>query len=356
MTDLVRLFDSDVPSLPHICAEMSGNHQGDLGKALSFVRAAKQAGADSLKVQVYRPDTITLNSDFEDFRLAPDNDWAAYKTLHALYEKAHTPWDWIAAMFEVAKEVDLPIFASAFDTTAVDFLEGLDCPVYKVASPEITDIGLIERFAATGKPVILSTGLAEEEDVRRAVAPLQHAGTPFIILKCTSAYPSPHEALDLAAIPYLARTFSCPAGFSDHTKGAEAAIVAAAFGARLIEKHFKLPGDDTSVDAAFSMSLGDLPAFKRSVHLAAQSVGEAGLRISEAARPSLSGRRSLYVVRDVRAGEVFSIENVQSKRPSFGMPPRFLPDILGRTARRDVRAGERMSWDLIDGGSPTDDA
>jgi len=355
MTSLDALFRPHFDASPHICAEMSGNHQGGLGTALDFVRAAKAAGADSLKVQVYRPDTITLKSEFEDFRLAPDNDWADYGTLYALYEKAHTPWDWIAAMFDVAKQVDLPIFASAFDPTAVDFLEELDCPVYKVASPEVTDIGLIERYAETGKPVIISTGLAEEEDVARAVAPLKAAGTPLIILKCTSAYPSPHEALDLAAIPYLSEMFGCPAGFSDHTKGIEAAIVAAAFGARVIEKHFKLPGDETSVDAEFSMSLDELPRFKEAVRLAALSVGEPRLRISEAARPSLSGRRSLYVVRDIAAGETFTSQNVQSKRPSFGMPPRFLFDVLGKVAARDVRAGERMAWDLISDRSTRDD-
>ena len=209
---------------PLIFVEMSGNHQGSLESALQFVRLAKEAGADLLKVQVYRPDTITIDSDKEDFRLATDNDWASYKTLYKLYEKAHTPWSWVEAMFAEAQACDLPIFASPFDPTAVSFLESLACQIYKIASPEITDHGLIEACAKTGKPVVLSTGLASLEDLNEAVAILRAHRAPHLILKCVSAYPTPIEAMNITSIPWLKEKFACQVGLSDHTLGPEASL------------------------------------------------------------------------------------------------------------------------------------
>ena len=347
VTHIDELFDPAYRKPPLICVEMSGNHQGNLPSALDFVRAAKTAGADLLKLQVYRPDTITIRSDREDFRLAADNDWAAYGTLYDLYEKAHTPWDWIAAMFDTAREHDLPVFASPFDPTAVAFLESLGCPIYKIASPEITDLGLIEACARTGKPVVVSTGLASRADLDAAVDVLRYRQTPFMILKCVSAYPTLIEDMNLATIDWLRTTYRCAAGLSDHTLGPEAAYAAAALGAAMIEKHFKLPGDVASVDAAFSMELAQLPALKRTIEAVWAAVGRPTLALPDIAKPSLTGRRSLYAVADIRKGERFTPDNVRSIRPCHGLAPRHLPKILGRPASRDIVKGERMSWDLL---------
>jgi len=333
---------------PLVCVEMSGNHQGSLESALRFVRLAKEAGADLLKVQVYRPDTITIKSDKQDFRLATDNDWAAYQTLYKLYEKAHTPWSWIEAMFAEADACDLPIFASPFDPTAVTFLEALECPIYKIASPEITDHGLIEACAKTGKPVILSTGLASVEDLNEAVAILRAHHTPYIILKCVSAYPTPIEAMNIASIPWLKEKFACPVGLSDHTLGAEASYAATALGAVLIEKHFRLVDDDTSVDAAFSMPLSELPGLKRTINAIHASIGKPTLEVPVIAQPSLTGRRSLYVIKDISPGEKITEENVRSVRPCFGLHPKYLPELIGRTVNRHLTVGDRLDWSAIE--------
>ncbi|KAA5603853.1 pseudaminic acid synthase [Roseospira marina] len=332
---------------PLMCVEMSGNHQGRLEAALAFVDEAKARGADLLKVQVYRPDTITLHSDRPDFRLPAADTWSEYGTLYDLYAHAHTPWDWIEAMFRHGEAIGLPVFASPFDETAVDLLERLGCPIYKIASPEIGDIGLIEACARTGKPVILSTGLASKEDLDRAVATIRRFDAPLMILKCVSAYPTPAEDMNVATVPWLRETYGCAVGLSDHTVGLGAACAAAALGARLVEKHFKLPGDDTSVDAKFSLDLDRLPEMKQALADAAASVGTATMEIPEIARPSLSGRRSLYVVAAMRKGEVFTRDTVRSIRPCYGMAPMHLPDVLGKVATRDIERGERMSWDLV---------
>lgn len=343
-----QLFNSATARPPSVCVEMSGNHQGSLDSAISFVHKAKAAGADLLKVQVYKPETITMKSDNPDFRLSADNDWAKYGTLYDLYEKAHTPWDWIAEMFKVAASIELPIFASPFDPTAVAFLEELDCPIYKIASPEITDFGLIECCAKTGKPIILSTGLASKSDLDAAVSILKKYGNSFIILKCVSAYPTPIEDMNLSSIPWLSDMYGCGAGLSDHTLGVEACLAATALGAVLIEKHFRLPEDNSSVDASFSMSLDELANLKKSMHAIFKSLGTPTLDIPRIAQPSLSGRRSLYAVTDIPVGESISNLNVKSIRPSFGMHPKYLTDLIGRPVLRPIKAGERMSWDMVD--------
>ena len=347
---LDAMFDPEQRNVPAICVEMSGNHQGNKMEAINFARAAKMAGADLLKLQVYRPDTITIKSEREDFRLAADNDWVKYGTLYELYEKAHTPWDWIAAIFAEAKRIYLPVWASPFDPTAVDLLEELECPYYKIASPEITDLGLIEACARTGKPVVISTGLARKAYLDDAVAMVRKYDAPLMILKCVSAYPTPVEDMNVATIPWIRETYGCAAGLSDHTLGPEAAYAATAMGAAMIEKHFRMPKDDTSVDAGFSMSLDELPALKASVAAVHAAVGVPTMELPEIAKPSLSGRRSLYVVADVKAGEPMTHHNVRSIRPSYGMEPKHLHAILGRKAVRDIAAGERMSWDLVEGG------
>jgi pseudaminic acid synthase len=352
---LMAMFNPDNCEQPFVCVEMSGNHQGNFDSAMKFVRAAKSSGADLLKLQVYRPDTITLKCDMPDFRLSGDNDWAQYGTLYELYEKAHTPWDWVAAIFEESKKIGLPVFASPFDLSAVNFLEELGCPFYKVASPEITDLGLIEACARTGKPVIISTGLASRTDLDEAVAVTRRYGVPLMLLKCVSAYPTPIEDINLATIPWLKKVYGCAVGLSDHTLGPEASYGATAMGAAMIEKHFKLPGDITSVDAAFSMPLDELKNLKTSLSAIYASIGIATLDLPASAKPSLSGRRSLYAVANISAGQSFTPENVKSIRPCFGLHPKHLPFVLKSSAARDIVAGERMTWALVNDSEKFDD-
>ena len=348
---LAAMFDPQHRAAPLIAVEMSGNHQGSLEHALDFARSAKAEGADILKLQVYRPDTITLKSDRQDFRLSSDNDWAEYGTLYDLYENAHTPWDWVAATFAECQTIDLPVFASPFDASAVDFLQELGCPIYKIASPEITDLGLIEACARTGKPVIMSTGLASRADLDDAVAVVRRYDSPLMILKCVSAYPTPVEDTNAATIPWLKETYGCSAGLSDHTLGPEAAYAATALGAAMVEKHFKLPGDKSSVDSGFSMSLSALADFKATLHSVHAAIGAQTLELPDIAKPSLSGRRSLYAVADIAEGEIFTSANVRSIRPSYGMAPKHLQEVLGRRANRDIEVGERMDWDMVDAGA-----
>ena len=346
---LEKIFDPEQRQAPVICVEMSGNHQGSNLAAIEFARLAKAAGADLLKLQVYRPDTITIQSNQPDFRLAPDNDWARFGTLYDLYEKAHTPWDWIANVFAECKSLDLPVWASPFDPSAVRFLEDLGCPYYKIASPEITDLGLIEACARTGKPVVISTGLANQADLDDAVAVVRRFNAPLMILKCVSAYPTPVNDVNVATIPWLREKYGCAVGLSDHTLGPEAAYAATALGAAMIEKHFRMPEDDTSIDAMFSMSLDALPSLKASLAGVHAAIGMATLDLPEIAKPSLTGRRSLYIVADIKAGEIFTENNVRSIRPHYGLPPKYLPTILGKHAARDVSAGQRLTWDIIEG-------
>lgn len=347
--ELEALFDPAASGSPAICVEMSGNHQGSRTAALEFARAAREAGADLLKLQVYRADTITMKSDRTDFHLTADNDWAEYRTLYELYEEAHTPWDWVAAIFAEARRIDLPVWASPFDPTAVVFLEELDCPIYKIASPEITDLNLIEACARTGKPVVISTGLASKQDLDEAVAIVRRFDAPLMILKCVSAYPTPIEEMNVATIPWLRETYDCAVGLSDHSLGPEAAYAAAAYGAAMIEKHFRLPDDASSVDAGFSMSLGELPALKSTIARVHAAIGKATMELPEIAKPSLSGRRSLYAVTDIQEGEKLTTENVRSIRPCYGMAPKHLPALLGRRAVQDIAAGERMTWEMVEG-------
>ncbi len=347
-TQLLSLFKLNRISPPAICVEMSGNHQGSREAAVRFARAAKSAGADLLKVQVYRPDTITIRSDAPDFRISADNDWSSYNTLYELYEKAHTPWDWIISVFEESRRIDLPVWASPFDPSAVKFLEELSCPMYKIASPEITDLGLIEACARTKKPVVMSTGLASQSDLDEAVAVVRRHNAPLMILKCVSAYPTPVSDMNLLTIPWLREHYSCAVGLSDHTLGPEASYAATVLGATMIEKHFRLPDDSSSVDATFSMSLDALPALKNTISAVFSSLGEPTLEIPDIAKPSMSGRRSLYVVENIRRGDRFTADNVRSIRPCFGIPPKYLPDVIGCRASRDISAGERLSWDLVD--------
>ena len=347
MNCINTLFDVNKLFPPPICVEMSGNHQGNLEDALNFLKLAYNNGADFLKLQVYTPDTITFKSDLPDFKVEANNQWSKYETLHDLYSKAYTPWEWIEKIFQEAKNIGITTFASPFDPSAVDFLESLDCPIYKIASPEITDHNLIRQCARTGKPVILSTGLASIDDLDEAVNILRKEDANFMILKCVSAYPTKLSDINISTISFLKKKYNCNIGLSDHTLGSYASYSACALGASLIEKHFKMPGDNFSVDSSFSMDLSELPSLKNDIESIFSTIGAPTLELPESAKISFSGRRSLYVVESVAKGEKFTNKNLRSIRPCYGLHPKYLNSILGKKAVKDIKPGTRMEWSLI---------
>lgn len=330
-----------------IIAEMSGNHQGSYLEAKKFVIKAIKSGADVIKFQVYTPDTITLKSKNKDFLLNSKNDWGKYKTLYELYEKAHTPWKWIELLSKFLNSKKMPWFASPFDNTAVKFLEKLNCPAYKLASPEITDVNLLETIVKTGKPIFLSTGLASLKDIDLAVKLIKKKHNNFAILKCVTAYPTEFDDLNLKNINLLKKRFKCAIGFSDHTLGDIASKVAVALGATIIEKHFKLDKDKSSIDSHFSMNLSKLNNFKRDLNDIKKCLGNENFLISPSAKKNINARRSLYIAKNIYKGEKFTLENVVSVRPSYGMHPRYLKKILGKKAKKNAKKGERLKKDFI---------
>lgn len=342
-----RPVGAGLPSF--IVAEVSANHGGDYQKALAIVRAAKRVGADAVKFQTYRADTITLNVDKPDFRLPKDSPWADSGTLYKLYEKAFTPWEWHAPLFEEARKLGLIPFSSPFDATAVDLLRKLEAPVYKIASLEIGDVPLLKRVAATGKPVILSTGVAEKADVKLALETLRNAGChQVIVLKCNTAYPAPDEVIHLRSMRDLEDTFDVPVGFSDHTIGIGIPVAAVALGACVIEKHFILASDDSSVDGFFSLDENGFAEMVRQIRRVEAALGNAEYALDEASKKSRYLRRSLYVTRGIKKGEAFTAENMRSVRPAHGLEPKHYDEILGKRAKRDLEPGDRVSWDVVE--------
>lgn len=339
-----RRIAADAP--PYVIAELSGNHNGDIGRAMAIIEAAAAAGAAAVKLQTYTADTITIDHDGPGF-LIEDGPWAG-RRLHDLYREAHTPWEWHAPLFAEARSLGLGIFASVFDETSVDFLESLDCPAYKVASFEIVDLPLIARAARTGKPLILSTGMAGLGEIEAAVAAARAAGCrDLILLHCISGYPTPAGEANLATIPHLAQAFGTVVGLSDHTLGVAVSVAAVALGAAVIEKHVTLRRSDGGPDAGFSLEpaeVGLLCEAVRDAHAARGGVVY-GLQPSEAA--SRQFRRSLYAVQDIRAGDVLTEANVRSIRPGFGLAPRHLPEILGARAECDIPRGTPLGWKMI---------
>ncbi len=330
-----------------IIAELSANHNHDIEEGVRLVRAAAGAGADAVKFQTYTPDTLTIDCDAPPFRIGKGTLWEG-KTLYRLYGEAYTPWEWHPRLRDEALAAGLEWFSTPFDATAVDFLEGLDAPAYKIASFEIVDLDLVRRVGATGKPVIMSTGMATLEEIDAAVAAARSAGCrDLALLKCTSAYPSPVGEMNLRTIPALIERYRVPVGLSDHTLGMEAPMVAVALGATIIEKHFTLSRAVTGPDSAFSLEPDEFAAMVQAVRLVEESLGSVRFEPTEHERASLAFRRSLFVVRDMRAGEPFTRENVRSIRPGHGLPPRHLPEILGRRANRDIPRGTPLAWDLI---------
>lgn len=331
-----------------IVAEMSGNHDGSLDRALEIVRSAKRAGADAIKIQTYTADTITLKCDREDFRILSGTPWADYSTLWDLYNKAHTPLEWHEAIFHEARGLDLEVFSSPFDESAVDLLERLEAPAYKIASPEITHIPLLEKVARTGKPVIISTGVAELADIELAVSTLRNGGAhEIIVLKCTTAYPAPPEESNLRTISDMITRFGVLSGLSDHTMGTVTAVASVALGASLIEKHFTLGDSNETVDSFFSSGVDEFTRMVHDIRLVEKAIGRVSYEITPSALSSLRGRRSLYVSATIKADDTFTKSNIKSVRPSFGLHPKYYNEVIGRHAKFDLQAGDRLAWEVI---------
>ncbi len=333
---------------PFIIAEMSGNHNGSLDRALDTVEAAAAAGAHALKLQTYTAETMTLDLHDGDFLIEdPSSLWSG-KSLYQLYEEASTPWEWHPSIFETCRRLGLICFSTPFDPTAVDFLESLDVPAYKIASFENTDLALIRKVAATGKPIMLSCGMATLAELDETVKTLREAGcTQLVLLKCTSAYPASPETANLRTLPHLRDLFRVPVGLSDHTLGLGAALAAIALGASVIEKHFTLRRADGGVDAAFSLEPEELRALAKESHRAWQALGRIHYGPTDKEQTSLRFRRSLYVVKAMEADETFSVENVRSIRPGYGLAPKYLPMVMGKRAAKAIQRGSPLHWDLI---------
>lgn len=333
---------------PYIIAEVSGNHGGVLDKALALIDAAKQAGADAVKLQTYTADTMTLASDRPEFRI--DGGLWAGRTLHDLYNAAHTPWDWHPDLFAHARRVGITLFSSPFDPSAVAFLQTLDAPAYKIASYEIVDHGLIRAAARTGRPLIISTGLATLGEIEEAVsvAHEEGAGARLALLHCVSGYPTPIADCNAATIPHLAQAFGVPVGLSDHTTGLAAAVTAVALGACIIEKHLRLDGDEDAVDAAFSLTPTAFAELIRSSRDAWAAIGHVNYGVKESERGGRAFRRSLYVVRDLKQGQTVAEGDVRAIRPGLGLAPKHLGRLIGCRARRDVPRGTPADWNLFD--------
>lgn len=336
----------------YVIAEMSANHGQDEAIAVRLVHAAHEAGADALKLQTYTPDTITIRSNSPAFRAGSGSLWAG-TTLYDLYESAYTPWEWQPRLKALAESLGMDCFSSPFDPSAVDFLEAMDVPAYKVASFELVDLPLVRRIAATGKPMIMSTGMATEAEIDEAVTAAREAGAREIaLLKCTSAYPSPPDAVNLRAIETMTERWGLPVGLSDHTVGEVVPIGAVALGACIVEKHLTLSRDDATPDAPFSLDAAAFRSMVEAVRVAERTLGDAALGPTPAEAESRRFRRSLFVVADMAAGEVFSDENVRSIRPADGLPTRDYETVLGRRAAVPIARGTPLSWDLV--GSPAE--
>jgi pseudaminic acid synthase len=331
----------------YIVAELSANHRQDFDEAIKLVHLAKEAGADAVKLQTYTADTLTFRSDRECFRIGGGTLWDG-RTLYDLYAEAHTPWEWQPKLKELANSIGLDLFSSPFDPTAVEFLQRMDVPAYKVASPEIVDIPLIRTMARTGKPLIVATGMATLDEIEEAVTTARQAGaSDIILLKCTSAYPAPPEEMNLLTIPNLAQRLGVPVGLSDHSMGIAVPVAAVILGACMVEKHLTRSRTLGGPDGAFSLEPQEFREMVDAIRTAEKALGTVRYGVSDLEARSRPFRRSLFVVVDIKAGEEFTSRNVRSIRPGHGLHTRYLEEVIGHTATRDITPGTPLSWDLV---------
>ncbi|WP_296863844.1 pseudaminic acid synthase [Thermosyntropha sp.] len=329
-------------------AEMSGNHNQSLDRALAIVEAAAKAGVNAIKLQTYTPETMTLDVDGPDFYINDRESLWSGRTLYDLYKEAYTPWEWHKPIFEKCRELGLIVFSTPFDETAVDFLEALDVPCYKIASFENTDLPLIKKVASTGKPMIISTGMATVAEIDETVRTARENGCKdIILLKCTSTYPASPEDTNLLTIPHMKELFNCEVGLSDHTLGIGAAVASVALGATFVEKHFTLSRAEGGVDAAFSMEPHEMRMLVEETKRAWQALGKVNYGTTDNEKKSLKFRRSLYIAKDMKEGEVLTEENLRIIRPGYGLEPKYYETVLGRRVNRDVKKGTPVSWDII---------
>ncbi|MGE7778927.1 pseudaminic acid synthase [Peribacillus sp. NPDC097264] len=333
---------------PFIIAEMSGNHNHSLDRALEIVEAAAKAGAHALKIQTYTADTMTLNIDNEEFNIEDKSSLWNKKNLYKLYQQAYTPWEWHETIFKRCRELGLIPFSTPFDQTAVDFLEDLNIPMYKIASFENNDIPLIKKVASTGKPLIISTGMATLAELDETVRAVRDAGCKdLILLKCTSTYPSTPTNTNISTIPHMKGLFGCQVGLSDHTLGIGVSVASVAMGATVIEKHFTTSRADGGVDAAFSMEPEEMKALVVETNRAWQSLGRVSYGPTEEEKKSMKFRRSIYIVKDVKAGEVLTKDNIRVIRPGYGLAPKYYENLLGKKAAQELKAGSPLNWDSV---------
>jgi pseudaminic acid synthase len=348
MSESISIDDRQIGAghSPFLIAELSGNHNGSIDRAVALMKAAAGAGADAIKLQTYTPDTLTIDCDKPDF-LISEGPWAG-RTLYDLYQEAHTPWEWHEQLFRVGRDLGITVFSTPFDETAVDLLEKLDAPAYKIASFEAVDLHLIEKAASTGKPLIISTGMADLQEIRESVETAHVAGSGgVILLHCVSAYPARPEDYDLCTIPQMADAMGVPVGLSDHSLGTEVAVAATALGAVAIEKHFTLARADGGPDAAFSLEPAEFAEMARMARSAWSALGTANYDQKDSEKANLIFRRSLYVVREVAEGDKFSRENVRCIRPGFGIKPKHLKEVLGKRANRRIPVGTALKWNMV---------
>ena len=335
-------------SRTYIIAEMSGNHNMDYNRAVEIVHAAKEAGADAIKLQTYTADTITLDCDAPCFQITQGTLWDG-TTLHKLYEEAYTPWDWQPKLKELANSLGMDCFSSPFDPTSVDFLEEMNVPAYKIASFEITDIPLIRKVAKTGKPVIISTGIATVEDIELALKTCKEAGNEnVILLKCSSAYPAPYESINLNTMVDMAKKFDCTVGLSDHTMGSAVSVAAAAMGAKVIEKHLTLRRADGGVDSAFSMEPEEFKEMVDNIRIVEKAKGIVSYDLTDKQVSQRTFSRSLFIAKDMKAGDILNETNMRSVRPANGLHTKYYDELLGKKVTRDVKMGEPLSWDMVE--------
>ena len=333
---------------PFIIAEMSGNHNQSLERALEIVEAAAKSGAHALKIQTYTPDTMTLDLDEREFHISDPNSLWAGTSLYNLYGEAYTPWEWHKPIFDRCRELGMIGFSTPFDDTAVDFLESLDVPCYKIASFENTDIPLIRKVAATGKPMIVSTGMATVAELDETARAAREAGCKdLILLKCTSTYPATAANTNILTIPHLRELFGCEVGLSDHTMGVGVSVASVALGATVIEKHFTLNRADGGVDSSFSMEPTEMAQLVVETERAWQALGQVSYGPTAAEKKSVQFRRSLYVVKDIKAGEVLTPDNIRAIRPGLGLPTKYMDVVLGKTVKTDVQRGTALNWHVI---------